>query len=200
LVALAESFGHIPSIQLKTIGLGAGNQDFSTANILRLWVGESHLTVLENSLGQQETISILETQLDDLNPQAIGYLFDKLFQAGAVDVFTTAIGMKKSRPGILLTVICHPEKVVLCQNIIFQETTTLGIRLIQQTRTILERQVCPVKTPYGSVSIKIAYAPNGKPLNIQPEFEDCAQLAQQWNQPWQTIHHSAIAAWYDQNA
>jgi uncharacterized protein (TIGR00299 family) protein len=200
LVALAESFGHIPSLQLKTIGLGAGNQDFSTANILRLWVGESHLTVLENSLGQQETISILETQLDDLNPQAIGYLFDKLFQAGAVDVFTTAIGMKKSRPGILLTVICHPEKVVLCQNIIFQETTTLGIRLVQQTRTILERQVCPVKTPYGSVSIKIAYAPNGNPLNIQPEFEDCAQLAQQWNQPWQTIHHAAIAAWYDQNA
>jgi uncharacterized protein (TIGR00299 family) protein len=202
LVTLAESFGPVPPMQLKTMGLGAGSKDFSTANILRLWLGESETIFPENleaSLGKQETIAVLETQCDDLNPQAIGYLFSQLFELGALDVFTTAIAMKKSRPGVLLTVICHPDKVIPCQNLIFRETTTLGIRLSQQTRSILNRQFHSIQTPYGVVSLKVAYDQAGNLLNIQPEFEDCAQLARQHHQPWQTIHQAAIAVWYNQN-
>jgi uncharacterized protein (DUF111 family) len=116
-----------------------------------------------------------------------------------LDVFTTAIAMKKSRPGVLLTVICHPDKVIPCQNLIFRETTTLGIRLSQQTRSILNRQFHSIQTPYGVVSLKVAYDQAGNLLNIQPEFEDCAQLARQHHQPWQTIHQAAIAVWYNQN-
>jgi uncharacterized protein (DUF111 family) len=160
--------------------LGAGSKDFPTANILRLWLGESETIFPENleaSLGKQETIAVLETQCDDLNPQAIGYLFSQLFELGALDVFTTAIAMKKSRPGVLLTVICHPDKVIPCQNLIFRETTTLGIRLSQQTRSILNRQFHSIQTPYGVVSLKVAYDQAGNLLNIQPEFEDCAPSA-----------------------
>ncbi|MGL5033692.1 MAG: nickel pincer cofactor biosynthesis protein LarC, partial [Microcystaceae cyanobacterium] len=199
LVTLAESFGQTPPMQLKTIGLGAGTKDLATANILRLWLGElsespNNLENTEISLGKQEIITVLETQLDDLNPQIIGYLFEELFKLGALEVFTTAIAMKKSRPGILLTVLCHPEKMILCQNLIFRETTTLGIRGWEQNRTILDRKFQLVKTPYGSVSVKLAYDSQGNLLNLQPEFEDCAQWARQHNLPWQTIYQAAIAA------
>ncbi|MHC5830788.1 MAG: nickel pincer cofactor biosynthesis protein LarC2, partial [Nostoc sp.] len=110
----------------------------------------------EDSSQNLETISVLETQIDDLNPQAIGYVFEALFAAGALDVFTQAIGMKKSRPGILLTVICHPENLLSCEAVLFRETTTLGIRRITQQRTILQREIQQVEIEYGKVRVKVA--------------------------------------------
>jgi pyridinium-3,5-bisthiocarboxylic acid mononucleotide nickel chelatase len=140
-------------------------------------------------------VTVLETQIDDLNPQAIGYLFDRLLEAGALDVFTQAIAMKKNRPGILLTVIALPESVPNLERLIFTETTTLGIRRSDQERTVLDRRFETVTTPYGPVSIKLAYY-QGDLLNVQPEYEDCAQLARQHQIPWREIHRLAIAAWY----
>ena len=199
-VTLAESFGQAPGMTLHKIGLGAGSHDLSTPNILRLWLGD--LTAISESdrpsLGTQETIMVLETHCDDLPPQAIGYLFEQLLAAGALDVFTTAIGMKKSRPGILLTVLCHPSQMSSCQQILFQETTTLGIRVSPQTRTILARQFHRVTTPYGEVTIKCAYDHQGNLYNLHPEFEDCATLARQSHQPWQVIYQAAIAAMLEQ--
>lgn len=201
LVTLAESFGSPPQLQLQKMGLGAGNQDLPIANILRLWLGETVESQPQiASFAKSEEIAVLETQLDDLNPQAIGYVLNKLLQAGAVDVFTQAIGMKKSRPGILLTVICHPDAIATCQEIIFRETTTLGIRYSLQNRAILKREMQIVKTPYGPVNIKVAYGENNgnqTVLNVQSEYEDCVKLAQQTGEPWQVIHQSAIAAWYN---
>lgn len=201
LVTLAESFGSPPLLQLQKTGLGAGNHDLPIPNILRLWLGET----VENQpkiapFAQSEEIAVLETQLDDLNPQVIGYVLNKLLQAGAVDVFTQAIGMKKSRPGILLTVICHPDAIATCQEIIFRETTTLGIRYSLQNRAILNREIQQVNTPYGPVRIKIAYGKNHENsiiLNVQPEYEDCAELAQKLGESWQVIYQSAIATWYN---
>ncbi|HIK07574.1 MAG TPA: nickel pincer cofactor biosynthesis protein LarC [Trichormus sp. M33_DOE_039] len=200
---LVREFGAPPSMTIKQIGLGSGTINIPIPNILRLWLGESassqpHFMDSQETGTNLETISVLETQIDDLNPQAIGYVFEALFAAGAVDVFTQPIGMKKSRPGILLTVICHPENLLACETILFRETTTLGIRRTTQQRAILEREIQQVETKYGTVRIKVAWhgkAENRSVANIQPEYEDCAALARQYNIPWREIHQMALQSW-----
>ncbi|MEH2123004.1 nickel pincer cofactor biosynthesis protein LarC [Nostoc sp.] len=201
---LARDFGSPPAIAIKQIGLGAGTINLPIPNILRLWLGESaslqsNFSDSEDTSSNLETISVLETQIDDLNPQAIGYVFEALFAAGALDVFTQAIGMKKSRPGILLTVICHPENLLSCEAVIFRETTTLGIRRTTQQRAILQREIQQVETEYGKVRVKIAWkgqSPEKVIANVQPEYEDCADLARKHNIPWREIQRLALQHWY----
>ena len=191
-VTLAEDFGDPPAMKLDKIGLGAGSRDLEIPNILRLWIGDrAEPTGVKL---QQETITILETQIDDLNPQAIAYTLEQLLAAGALDVFTQSIGMKKSRTGILLTAICHPETAAACKTIIFRETTTLGIRERNQQRSILNREIHTVETKYGSVRVKVASGGKGENqqiFNAQPEYEDCATLARQHNVPWREISQQA---------
>lgn len=204
---LARDFGAPPAIAIKQVGLGAGSLNLAIPNILRLWLGEStslesNVTDSEATSPSLETISVLETQIDDLNPQAIGYVFEALFAAGAVDVFTQPIGMKKSRPGILLTVICHPENLVSCEAVLFRETTTLGIRRTTGQRAILQREIQQVETEYGKVRVKVAW--RGKLqekqiTNVQPEYEDCAELALKHNIPWREIQRLALHSWYLEN-
>lgn len=202
-VTLAQSFGSAPAMTIHKIGLGAGTLQLSLPNILRLWIGESQSPETETETSQEsdstletqlETISVLETQIDDMNPQVVGYLFDRLLAAGALDVFTQPVGMKKSRPGILITVICQPQQIANCEKIIFQETTTIGIRRSTQQRSILPRQIQTVSTPYGQVRVKVATSNLSDATdiwNIQPEFADCAAIAQQNQLPWQTIYDLA---------
>jgi pyridinium-3,5-bisthiocarboxylic acid mononucleotide nickel chelatase len=201
---LARDFGSPPAIAINKIGLGAGTINLPIPNILRLWLGESaslqsNFSDSEGTSSNLETITVLETQIDDLNPQAIGYVFEALFAAGAVDVFTQAIGMKKSRPGILLTVICHPEDLLSCEAVLFRETTTLGIRRTTQQRAILQREIQQVETEYGKVRIKVAWngeSPQKVIANVQPEYEDCAELARKHNIPWREIQRLALQRWY----
>jgi pyridinium-3,5-bisthiocarboxylic acid mononucleotide nickel chelatase len=127
-------------------------------------------------------VAILETQVDDMTSQAIAYVMEELLKNGALDVFSQAIGMKKSRPGILLTVICHSDRLTACESILIQETSTLGIRKRWQERLILPRQIIQVETIYGSARIKIADR-GANNYTIQPEYEDCAQLARQHQIP-----------------
>lgn len=151
----------------------------------------------ENQKLPLEQVTVLETQVDDLTPQAIGFLFDALFQAGALDVFTQAVGMKKSRPGILITVICQASDVQDCESVLFQETTTLGIRRTEQSRSVLHREIKPIETPYGSIRLKIARrSPNTPILNVQPEYEDCAQIARATGSSWLTVHQAAMQSWF----
>jgi uncharacterized protein (TIGR00299 family) protein len=204
---LARDFGSPPAIAIKQIGLGAGTINLPIPNILRLWLGESaslqsNFSDSEDTSSNLETISVLETQIDDLNPQAIGYVFEALFAAGAVDVFTQAIAMKKSRPGILLTVICHPENLLSCEAVIFRETTTLGIRRTTQQRAILQREIQQVEIEYGKVRVKVAWKgqlPEKVIANVQPEYEDCAELARKHNIPWREIQRLALQRWYSVN-
>ncbi|MBF2065257.1 MAG: nickel pincer cofactor biosynthesis protein LarC [Calothrix sp. C42_A2020_038] len=201
---LATQFGSPPMMNIKQVGLGAGSLDLPISNVLQIWLGyvsdsNANNTNTADYSPDIETISVIETQIDDLNPQAIGYIYDELFNIGALDVFTQPIGMKKSRPGILLTVIIHPEKIKLVQEVLFRETTTLGIRHRTQQRTILKRQIEAIETEYGTVNIKIAWqgqATNKKIINIQPEFEDCASLARKHNIPWREIQRVALQSWY----
>lgn len=216
---LASQFGPPPSMTLLRVGLGAGSIDLPLPNILRLWIGErtevgttreakasSLLTPHPSPLTphpSQETIALLETQIDDLSPQAIGYVYEALFAAGALDVFTQAILMKKSRPGVLLSVICQPEHVGACEAVIFRETTTLGVRRSLQPRRALQRQVEQVQTLYGPVRVKVAWAEGDdfltkeEPINVQPEYEDCAAIARQQNLPWREVHRVALQTWHD---
>ncbi|MEG4224645.1 nickel pincer cofactor biosynthesis protein LarC [Microcoleus sp. N9_B2] len=217
---LASAFGPPPAMQIQAIGLGAGSRMLAIPNILRLWIGDkeegergrggewesgrktatnSQFPIPDSQLpitNSIETIAVLETQIDDLSPQAIGYVFDALFAAGALDVFTAPIVMKKSRLGVLLTAICHPDFQDACEAVIFRETTTLGIRRSTQQRTILHREIQTVKTEYGEVQIKVAKS--GKTIvNVHPEYEDCAEIARLKNISWREVHRLALQSWYD---
>ncbi|NEO86333.1 MAG: nickel pincer cofactor biosynthesis protein LarC [Spirulina sp. SIO3F2] len=190
MVVLATEFGPPPSLQLHNVGLGAGTRSLPIPNLLRLWLGESIPSPLT------EQVMVLETQIDDASPQALAYAMEQLFAAGALDVFTQAIAMKKSRLGTLMTVICPCDRALACEQVLFQETPTLGIRRQLQERHILERNIFTIETEYGVVRIKVAVQ-QGQVLNVQPEYEDCALLAREHQQPWQTIHNLALEAWRD---
>jgi pyridinium-3,5-bisthiocarboxylic acid mononucleotide nickel chelatase len=201
---LVQEFGSPPAMTIKQIGLGAGNLNLTIPNILQAWLG---FIPNSNQLNQTspyiEKISVLETQIDDLNPQAIGFLYDALFDVGALDVFTQAIGMKKSRPGILLTVICNLENCDRIQKVLFRETTTLGIRTSTQERTTLKREMQTIETEFGVVNVKIAWQgeENNRTItNVQPEYEDCAKLARKHNIPWREIQRVSLQTWYQKHS
>jgi len=202
-VSLVSAFGSPPKMTIQKVGLGAGSRQLPIPNILRLWIGEEAASVITNNSAatntELETIAVLSTQIDDLSPQAIAYTFDALLTAGALDVFTQPIVMKKSRQAVLLTVICHPEKQSVCETILFRETTTLGIRCSIQQRSILQREIQKVSTPYGEVRVKIA-GTNGNITNVQPEYEDCAQLAKANNVSWREVHRVAWQSWYEKHS
>ncbi|MDZ4876388.1 MAG: Pyridinium-3,5-bisthiocarboxylic acid mononucleotide nickel insertion protein [Chroococcidiopsis cubana SAG 39.79] len=204
---LATDFGSPPTMTIQRIGQGAGSINLPIPNILRLWLGVEtlHDAPLQGSNTSPflEAIAVLETQIDDLNPQAIGYVLEALLAAGALDVFTQSIGMKKSRPGILLTVICYPDKVTDLEAIVFRETTTLGIRHYTQQRLALQREIQSVTTDHGTVRVKIAWtgtATERQITNVQPEYEDCWQIARRHDLPWREVHRLALQAWYEQNS
>ena len=182
---LATEFGEPPQMQLEKVALGSGTIDLPLPNLLRLWVG--HVETAANL----ETVMSLETQIDDLNPQAIAYACEKLREAGAMDVFTQGIAMKKNRLGTLLTVICPVDLVETCEAIIFTETSTLGIRRQTQNRSILDRRFETVNIPDGEIKLKIGYR-GDKIYNVQPEYEDCAAIATKTGQPWQAIAQQAL--------
>ena len=196
------AFGTPPAMQLQQIGLGAGTIELPIPNILRLWLGTETTAVVSSPVRPEylETIEVLTTQIDDLNPQAIGYIFELLFRAGAVDVFTQPIGMKKSRSGILLTVICPVDRSSECEQIIFKQTSTLGIRRTQQTRSILPREIQSVVTKYGTVRVKVAcnnLVDDNSIVNVQPEYDDCAAIAQEYQIPWREVHQLVLMTWHN---
>ncbi len=140
-----------------------------------------------------DRLKVLETNIDDLNPESYGYIMDKLFDAGALDVFFIPIQMKKNRPATLLRVLCRPQDVEVMTAILFRETSTLGIREQTVDRHALPRRVEPVPTPYGEVHVKIATLPDGA-LKIAPEYEDCRHLAEQHDAPLREVYQVALEA------
>jgi uncharacterized protein (TIGR00299 family) protein len=146
-----------------------------------------------------ETVVVLETQVDDLSPQAIGYVYDRLLTTGALDVFTQGVTMKKSRPGHLITVITYPDQAAACEQVLLQETTTLGVRRTTQSRHRLRRAWVTVDTPLGPIRMKVAFAPGQEtPLKAHPEYADCVALAQRHQVPWRDVQQQALQCWYAQ--
>ena len=190
---LATRFGPFPAMKIEKNGCGAGTRDFpGNPNVVRLVIGESDASITSKTA--QDTVSVLEANLDDMNPQVFGYVMDRLFDEGALDVFGMAVQMKKNRPGTLLTVLCKPEDAAKLTQIIFAETTTLGVRSRQEQRQTLARRFVSVTTPWGDVRMKIA-SMNGAVTNYAPEYEDCRRIATERHLPLKTVMQEATTAY-----
>ncbi len=192
---LANRFGPFPEMKIEKAGYGAGTRDFSGhANVLRITIGEAQPGSDKNvraTQALQETISVLEANLDDLNPQVFGYVMDRLLEAGALDVFGTPVQMKKNRPGTLLTVLAKPQDTNNLTQIIFAETTTLGVRRREEQRQALNRKWQTVGTKFGDVRMKVA-SMNGSVTSYAPEYEDCRRIAAEQRVPLKTVMQEAV--------
>jgi pyridinium-3,5-bisthiocarboxylic acid mononucleotide nickel chelatase len=184
LAALAE-FSQ-PEMTLERIGVGSGQKDLPWPNIFRLWVGEC-----PSPPGQ--SVVVLETNLDDLNPEISGYVMGLLFEAGALDVYYTPIYMKKNRPASILSVIARPEAEAAMAELILRETSTLGLRVQRLHRYEAARRSVSVNTPYGEVQVKQKIL-GGETAGIAPEYETCARLARQHQVPLAAVYNAAIQA------
>jgi pyridinium-3,5-bisthiocarboxylic acid mononucleotide nickel chelatase len=186
---LADRYGDFPEMKIERSGYGAGTHDFlGHPNVVRLTVGEDMFVLGPKPL--RETIAVLEANLDDLSPQVFGYVMDRLLEDGALDAFAMPVQMKKNRPGSLLTVLCKPEDADKLTELIFTETTTLGIRRRDEERQTLARRWEWVATPWGDVRMKIA-SMNGTVTNYAPEYEDCRRIAAERHLPLKTVMQEA---------
>ncbi len=186
---LATSYAAIPPMTLRTVGYGAGSADLSEkANVLRIMIGdriESEKSAF-NYLPWDSPVTVIETNLDDMSPQIYGYFVERALAAGALDVFSTPVQMKKNRPGQLVTLLSEPANVGRLIDLIFSETTTIGVRTYEVRRKTLDRELIPVETPLGAVRMKISRM-NGTILNATPEYEDCQRIAAERNVPLKQV-------------
>ena len=189
---LATRFAQFPEMKIERSGYGAGSREFAgLPNVVRLTLGESASTLAAETAS--EIVTVLEANLDDLNPQVFGYVMDRLFEEGALDAFGIPVQMKKNRPGTLLTVLCKPEAANKLTQLIFTETTTLGVRRRDEVRQALARRWEKVSTQWGDVRIKIA-SMNGTVTNYAPEYEDCRHIAAEHHVPLKTVIQEATQA------
>jgi uncharacterized protein (TIGR00299 family) protein len=208
---VATGFGPLPPMKIERIGYGAGSKDFPThPNLARLFVGTSlepgevqdlpfvpsnqAATARVATDPTAEVISVIEANVDDMNPQLYGYLVDRVLVAGALDITSTAVQMKKNRPGMLITVLCAQDSVDAVAQILFTETTTLGVRIHEARRKVLDRESVKVETEYGAVSLKLGRM-NGKVLNAAPEYEDCRRIASERGVPLKQVMLAALTAY-----
>jgi len=194
---LAARFSAFPHMTIEKSAYGAGSRDLpGHPNVVRIVIGEmvTALSAKTAAKTNTETIAVLEAHLDDLSPQVFGYVMDRLLEAGALDVFGMPVQMKKNRPGTLLTVLCKMEDADRLTQIIFAETTTLGVRRRDEVRRTLARRWEPVQTPWGEVRIKIA-SMNGTITNYAPEYEDCRRIAAEHHVPLKTVMQEAASAY-----
>jgi uncharacterized protein (TIGR00299 family) protein len=187
--ALANRFAPFPEMTIETCGYGAGTREFpGQPNVLRLSIGTQESSLASKTA--HETITVLEANLDDLNPQIVGYALERLLEEGALDAFALPVQMKKSRPGTLLTVITTAQDAARLTHVIFKETSTLGVRRRDEKRQVLARRFENVRTQWGDVRVKIA-SMNGTITNYAPEYEDCRRIAAQHHVPLKDVMHAA---------
>jgi len=186
---MAEAFGPMPPMTLLGVGYGAGSRRYDDhPNLLRAILGESQ------QVGElREEVVVVESTIDDMNPQAYGFLMERLFAAGALEVFYTPVQMKKNRPGTLVTVIVPQSRFGEITETIFTESTTIGLRHTLAGRIELARDVVSVKTPFGQVRVKVSSL-EGRPTQAQPEYEDCRRIAAAAGVPLKEVQAAAVAA------
>lgn len=186
---VAERFGPLPAMTIGAIGLGAGTRELSgQANILRLFVGEIALPA------DSDRVWVLETNLDDLPGEIVGYTVTQLMAAGALDAYVTPVQMKKNRPGVLVSVLCDEPKIAVMEELLFRETSTLGVRRYPVSRHKLKRQACKVQTLFGPVKGKLGWL-EGRPPTFSPEYEECAKVALAEGVALRDVYDAAHAAY-----
>jgi uncharacterized protein (TIGR00299 family) protein len=194
---VCDAFGPQPPMKVTAIGYGAGTADLEgQPNVVRIMIGQTIGQTGQQTgetlvAGYDEEISVIEANLDDMNPQIYGYFLERALAAGALDVYSTPVQMKKNRPGTLLTVLCKPQDASALTTLIFAETTTFGVRTTTARRRILPREHVSVSTTYGEVRIKVSRI-NGGIQHAAPEFEDCRKLAMEKNVPLQQVIREAL--------
>jgi pyridinium-3,5-bisthiocarboxylic acid mononucleotide nickel chelatase len=187
LTTLATAAGRMPAMTVERVGYGAGTADLpDTPNVLRCFVGQVATT------GGDETIAQVETTIDDMSPQLYEPLMDRLFEAGALDVFLTPVIMKRSRPGTVLTALCPPGRVGDLSRVLFEESPTLGVRWSEVTRTRLEREMVTLATVYGALPFKVSRL-GGRVVTITPEFAEVARIAREKSLPVREVLDQARA-------
>jgi uncharacterized protein (TIGR00299 family) protein len=192
---LASRFSQFPAMKTEKIGYGAGTRNFKNSpNVLRLTVGET--AAQYESPFPVEEITVLEANVDDMTPQVFGYVMEQALQNGALDAFGTPVQMKKSRPGMLLTVLCRTEDSQRLTKLILSETTTLGVRMRRESRAALTRRHVSVTTKWGAIRMKLANL-NGSISNYAPEYEDCRQIARDQKVPLKTVMQEAIKVYLE---
>jgi pyridinium-3,5-bisthiocarboxylic acid mononucleotide nickel chelatase len=189
LTTLADQFGPIPAMTLTSVGYGAGSRDLPIPNVLRLLLGDEQVAGTVPS----ETLVELETNVDDMNPEIYDYIMERLFAAGALDVFCSPIQMKKNRPATLLRVLCRPRDTDELMAVLFSESSTLGIRQRLVSRHFLPREIITVNTPFGPIRLKLARLPDGA-TKAAPEYEDCRRLAAELKVPLRQVYQAAERA------
>ncbi|MGH9636868.1 MAG: nickel pincer cofactor biosynthesis protein LarC, partial [Candidatus Angelobacter sp.] len=192
---LASRFSQFPTMKTAKIGYGAGTRNFKNSpNVLRISVGET--AAQHESPFPVEEITVLEANVDDMTPQVFGYVMEQALQNGALDAFGTPVQMKKSRPGMLLTVLCRTEDSQRLTKFILAETTTLGVRMRRESRAALTRRHVSVSTKWGDIRMKLANL-NGSISNYAPEYEDCRQIAKEKKVPLKTVMQEAIKVYLE---
>lgn len=179
---LAEGYGGLPPMQIERTGYGLGARDLPIPNVLRVVIGES------SEAYEEDEVQLIETNIDDMNPQFYEHIMEVLFENGARDVFLTPIIMKKNRPGVVLSVLSAPQKIDALAEIIFRETTTLGLRISEtKKRQVLEREIVKVSSPWGEARVKIRTV-EGSRKTAAPEYDDCKRLAQKHGLPIRQVY------------
>jgi uncharacterized protein (TIGR00299 family) protein len=190
LTTLAEGFGAMPAMVPEAVGYGAGAADLASANLLRVTVGQAAEAAMDL---ESERVAVVETSIDDMNPQVYDYLMQQLLQMGAMDVFLVPLHMKKNRPGTLVTVLCAPAMIEQVAGFLINETTSIGLRWRLDNRLKARREIETVDTPYGPVRVKVARA-GGDVVNVAPEYDDCKRVAMEQSVPLRAVMDAARSA------
>ena len=195
---LASSFGPMPAMRVSRIGYGAGEKDFPRhPNIARLFVGEKmeiESARLQPEAESEEVVSVIEANVDDMSPQLYGFFAERALAAGALDVTCTPVQMKKNRPAMMISVIAEPDKCDELAQLVFEQTTTIGVRIHQARRKVLKREIVTVETAYGPLNVKLAWL-DGKIVNVAPEYEDCRRIAEEKGVPLKQVINAAQTAY-----
>jgi uncharacterized protein (DUF111 family) len=194
-------YGSLPAMRVEARGYGAGGRDTpGEPNLLRLLVGDETSAAVNAEAARlapdsTEPIAVMETVIDDANPQLLAYVSELLLEAGAWDVYRTVVQMKKGRTGMQVTVLSSPERVAALREILFRETTTIGLRWRIENKMALAREFADVQTNWGTVRMKIARLASGEVANASPEYEDCRTIARHHGVPLKRVMQAAMRAW-----
>ena len=184
LTTLGSSFGNLPPMKVERIGYGAGRDDLPHPNVLRLMIGTSE------TAAREERVMVVETNIDDMNPQFYDYIMEQMLKMGVKEVFLTPVFMKKNRPATLLTAICSLGQMPVVTEFLFRETTTIGLRWREERRALADREIRLFDTKYGKIRFKVARW-EGAVINVSPEYEDCKRLALERKIPLKEVFEEA---------
>ncbi|MEL7566024.1 MAG: nickel pincer cofactor biosynthesis protein LarC [Dehalobacterium sp.] len=187
IATLAHSFGQLPEMKIDAYGYGAGTKEYSIPNILSVSLGDSS----SKSQLINEEVTVVETSLDDMNPEIFSYLWEIIFTSGALDMYITPIYMKKGRPGSLITVLCQTENIDTIVNTLLKETSSLGVRIHKESRRCCHRKKLTVQTKFGAIGVKIGFLDGI--ANLAPEYNDCQNIAKMHRVPLKEVYFEALA-------